>query len=197
MKRGIFIVFEGPDGAGTTYHSEALSNRLRKLGRDVILTREPTEGEFGKKVRNVLTEGTYESPADLQRLFCDDRAEHVERVIEPAIRAGKIIVCDRYVPSTLIYGEASGVPLLSLMRWNEGFPKPDYLFVLLPPPEVALERLLQRASNDPFEKDHFQRCVYAGYERYVREHFGVTVIDTSGTKEEAEERVWEKVKELF
>lgn len=186
-------MLEGPDGAGTSTHSDALANRIRALGKDVILTREPTEGECGKKVRKILGEGMYESPDDLQKLFCDDRAEHVERVIEPGIRAGKIIVCDRYVPSTLIYGEASNVPLLTLKRWNESFPKPDLLFILLPPFEVVLARLLKRSTGDPFEKEHFQKRVYAGYERYSKEHFGVIVVDTSGAKDAVEAKIWENV----
>src|SRR3989344_1301036 len=104
--RGIFIVFEGPDGTGTTFHSEVLAERLRKAGkRAVILTREQTDGACGKKVRMILTDGIYTDPADLQKCFCDDRAEHVEHVINPALRSGKIVITDRYVTSTLIYGE--------------------------------------------------------------------------------------------
>ncbi|HLD08062.1 MAG TPA: dTMP kinase [Candidatus Peribacterales bacterium] len=195
--RGKFIVFEGPDGSGTTFHSEKLAERLRKEGGNVILTREPTEGEIGRKVRRVLTEGMYSDPSDLQKMFCDDRAEHVERVIRPAIEAGKIVISDRYIPSTLIYGEMTHVPKLSLQRWNEGFPKPDLTLILLPPFEVSLKRLQRRASSDPFEKEQFQKYVYEGYKKYAKDHPDAVVIDTSGSKEEVGEGIWRKVQDVM
>ena len=195
--RGIFIVFEGPDGAGTTFHSEVLAERLRKEGkREVILTREPTDGACGKKVRKILTEGIYTDPADLQKYFCDDRAEHVEHVINPALHAGKIVITDRYVPSTLIYGAVSNCSKMSLLRWNEGFPKPDLMFILLPPSEVSFERLQRRTSSDPFEKEYFQKHVYEGYARYAKEHPSAIVVDTSGSKEGVGAVIWEKVREM-
>ena len=196
--RGKFIVFEGPDGAGTTFHSEVLAERLRKEGkREVILTREPTDGACGKKVRKILIEGLYTDPADLQKCFSDDRAEHVEHVINPALRSGKVVITDRYVPSTLIYGEVSNVSKISLLRWNEGFPKPDLLFILLPPFEVSFERLQRRTSSDPFEKEHFQKYVYEGYAQYAKEHPDTIVVDTSGSKEGVGAIIWKVVQEIL
>lgn len=196
--RGLFIVFEGPDGAGTTFHSEVLAERLHKEGkREVVLTREPTDGACGKKVRKILTEGVYIEPADLQKCFSDDRAEHVEHVISPALRSGKVVITDRYIPSTLIYGEVAGVSLMSLRRWNEGFPKPDLLFILLPPFEVSFERLQRRTSSDPFEKEYFQKHVYEGYAKYAKEHPDAIVVDTSGSKEGVGALIWETVRGLL
>ncbi len=196
--RGLFIVFEGPDGAGTTFHSERLAERLRKEGkREVILTREPTDGACGKKVRKILTEGIYTDPADLQKCFCDDRAEHVEHVIDPALKAGKVVITDRYVPSTLIYGEVSNVSKMSLLRWNEGFPKADLMLILLPPFEVSFERLQRRTSSDPFEKEHVQKYVYEGYAKYAKEHPEAVVVDTSGSKEGVGAIIWEKVQGML
>lgn len=196
--RGKFIVFEGPDGAGTTFHSETLAERLRKEGeREVILTREPTDGEFGKKVQKFLTEGMYIEPAELQKLFCDDRGEHVERMITPALASGKIVICDRYIPSTLIYGEATNVSKMSLLRWNEGFPKTDLTFILLPPFEVSFERLQRRTSDDPFEKEYFQKHVYEGYVQYAKEHPNAVVVDTSGSKEGVGAVIWKTVQDVL
>ncbi len=194
---GTFIVFEGPDGAGTTFHSRKLSERLQREGKEAILTFEPSDGKFGKEIRGLLEEGIYIDPAELQKLFCDDRRQHLETVIQPALKANKIVVCDRYVPSTFVYGEASEVALPLLQQLNEGFPEPDILFILLPPLELIAERLKRRESDDPFEKEYFQKYVYEGYQKYAKEHPEAIVIDTSGSKEEVEEGIWKKVQELI
>lgn len=194
---GFFIVFEGPDGSGTTRHSEWLTERLRSEGKEVVLTSEPTHGTHGEKVRKAVRGEVEMEPGDIQKAFSDDRAEHVERLIQPALDEGKVVITDRYVPSTLVYGEAAGVSPVSLKRWNEGFPKPDITFILLPPFEVCLERLGKREENDEFEKEAFQRKVYEGYERYAAEHPEVKVIDTSGEKEIVKKEVFEAILHLI
>ena len=118
-------------------------------------------------------------------------------MIQPALDAGKVVITDRYIPSTLVYGAAAGVSPMSLMRWNDGFPEPDLNLLLLPPFEVSLERLKRRAENDVFEKDRFQRRVYTGYEKYAKEHPEVVVIDTSQEKKVAQEEGWGKVQPLL
>jgi len=190
---GVFIVLEGPDGSGTTKHVELLSKRLEQEGHEVVRTHEPTDGEFGKKVRSLIKEGNGLSPEEIQKLFCDDRSEHVERVIQPALDARKIVVCDRYIPSTMIYGEASGVNPISLKRWNEGFPKPSLLFFTLPPFEVCLQRVGRRESQDMFEQEQFLRTVYERYEQYAKLHPEVILVDTSNGKKETADEVWEAV----
>ena len=185
-----FIVFEGPDGSGTTRHSEWLAERLQKEGKEVVLTSEPTHGVHGKKVRAAVRGDVEMEPADIQKAFSDDRAEHVEKVIQPALDEGKIVITDRYVPSTLVYGEAAGVSPISLKRWNEGFPKPDITFILMPSFDVCAERLGDREENDEFEKEAFQRKVYEGYEKYAALHPEIKVVDTSGEKEEVKDEVW-------
>jgi dTMP kinase len=188
-----FIVLEGPDGSGTTRHSELLAKRLRSRGNDVVLTAEPTEGQYGREVHDAIRSRTPRSPAEIQKLFCLDRADHVELAILPALDAEKIVVCDRYVPSTIIYGEASGVSRDQLEQWNAAFPKPDVLLILLPPFEVCWERVGRRKSHDSFEKEAFQRIVYKGYEKYAEDHSEAIVVDTSGRKQDAAERIWDFV----
>lgn len=190
---GFFIVFEGPDGSGTTRHSEWLAERLKNEGKEIVLTSEPTHGAHGEKVRQAVRGEVEMNPADIQKAFSDDRAEHVEKVIQPALDDGKVVITDRYVPSTLVYGEATGVSPISLKRWNEGFPKPDITFILLPPFDVCLERINEREESDEFEKEAFQRKVYEGYEKYAALHPEIKIIDTSGEKEIVKEKVWETV----
>ena len=213
----LFIVFEGPDGAGTTTHALLLAERLQRdgstkltmKGREVVLTKEPTDGHHGKRIRNALhgstapalsaieglTTGGKEnlSPKEMQELFAADRREHVATVIVPALKAGKIVICDRYVPSTIVYGEVQGLPLAWLKNLNKDFIQPDLLFLLLPPAHVAWERVRVREHQDVFEREQFQRKVHEGYARYAREHPEAIVIDTSKLKEECGEEVWREL----
>ena len=209
MQKGLFIVFEGPDGAGTTTHARLLEERLQREGRGVLFTAEPTEGQYGKKIREALkgapssfTKASEDrrgapTPEELQQIFCVDRAEHVVTVIEPALQAGKVVVCDRYIPSTLVYGEVSGVSQALLEEWNAEFPAPDLLFLLLPPFEAAWERVRVRGVRDVFEQEQFQRKVYEGYKRYALRYLKATVINTSRSEEESAGEIWGNVGKIL
>lgn len=192
--RGKFIVLEGPDGAGTTKHSELLAERFQKEGHDVVLTAEPTDGAIGEQIRNILHSGVLPSAAALQLLFCADRADHIARVIEPALQAGKTVISDRYALSTVVYGTAQGLDPTWLTSVNAAFPKPDVTFLLLPPFEVCAERINRRKSRDAFEVDTFQKQVYQQYASLKDQ--ALIRIDTSGPKEKVAEEIWGKFKAL-
>ena len=115
----------------------------------------------------------------------------MERTILPAMEEGKIVVCDRYIPSTLIYGEVAGVNPISLKRWNDGFPEPTITIFTMPPVEVCIERVARRKETDVFEQEAFQRLVYDKYVAYANLHPEVIVVDTSGEKQETAERIWD------
>jgi dTMP kinase len=191
------FVLEGPDGAGTTKHSALLAERLRKQGHDVVLTAEPTDGPIGTYIRTMLKSPTGDvgalramplpSPGALQLLFCADRADHVARVIQPALDQGKTVITDRYVLSTIVYGTAQGLDKEWLRSINAAFPKPDVMFLLLPPYAVCAERIGRRATKDQFEVDAFQRKVYAEYENARSPE--MIVVDTSGNVEEVAQNV--------
>jgi len=194
MAKGLFIVFEGPDGAGTTTHAALLAERLKREGREVLLTAEPTDGQYGSKARALLREKSAPASREIQQLFALDREEHIETVMKPALDAGKIVISDRYIPSTLVYGEAQDLALEWLKNLNKNFIQPDRTFLLLPPWDVALERVMKRAVRDAFEKEEFQKRVYEGYVRYGREHPEAWVIDTSGNTMESAEEIWGRLK---
>lgn len=102
MKR--FIVFDGIDGAGKTLLAKMLAGYLRKKGEKVVLTHEPqTDTKLGKYLSAALREKNPPSTEELLKLFTADRKDHLRRVIIPAIRSGKIVICDRYYYSTLAY----------------------------------------------------------------------------------------------
>ncbi len=191
---GRFIVLEGPDGSGTTTHSKLLADTLRAKGEDVVLTAEPTDSPIGKFIREQLQSKTVESPSALQLLFCADRAWHIEKVIKPALAAGKTVISDRYVISTLIYGEALGLDPDWLVRVNTPFLEPDVMIIALPPLRVCLERVLSRKQLEVFENENFQKKVFDLYEKVGEEDPDAHMIDTSGVKEEVAKQVLETVK---
>lgn len=180
MPEGRFIVIEGPDGAGTTTHSKLLADSLRAKGHDVLLTAEPTSGPIGTFTRSQLSAKSIPSPAALQLLFCADRAAHVQLEIAPALAAGKTVISDRYVLSTLVYGEALGLDRMWLEQINTAFPKPDVHILALPGLETALKRVAVRSSKDVFEHDAFQHNVYALYELAAKRDASITVVNTGG-----------------
>ena len=190
-----FVVFDGPDGSGTTRNSQALAEILREQGIPVILTVEPTHSPIGKEIRKILHGDTLPSPDAMQLLFCADRAEHVATIIQPALDEGKTIICDRYVLSTIIYGSVLGLDAKWLEKVNEQFPKPDLTIVTLPPYEVCRERIGQRTSADQFENDEFQRRIYDAY-RAVEDPTTI-FIDTNKSREEVTDDVYRKVRDYF
>ncbi len=185
---GQFIVFDGPDGSGTTRQCGFLGEHLRRSHNNVLLTAEPTESPIGQEIRSMLHRDTMPSPDAIQLLFCADRANHVSTVIEPALRKGQIIVSDRYALSTIVYGAAQGVDKEWLEHINAKFPKPDLTFITLPPFDVCMERLNKRKTRDQFEMENFQRRVYENYKSI--EDPSVVFVDTSGSKTSTANFVW-------
>jgi dTMP kinase len=196
MPYGRFIVLEGPDGAGTTRHSELLAERIAKeMDKSPILTAEPTDGPIGTMVRSLL-HGEHRPQADsTQLLFCADRAEHVASVILPALSRGETVVCDRYTLSTIIYGSAQGLDEQWLRSINVAFPVPDLTVITLPPFEVCMERTGRRGVRDQFEQEDFQRGIYDAYAKLNEKN--CVFVDTTGDKTDVAEEVWQHVRPLL
>lgn len=193
--RGIFIVLEGPDGAGTTKHVKLLSDRLARQKVPVLCTFEPTDGPVGSAIRSDLHAGKSFSPLDLQKRFCADRDWHLSEVIEPALAKGTTVISDRYFHSTIAYGLALGVPRAQLDEMNKKFIRPDRTFFLLPPFKVLQERMSRRDHTDALEQEELQRKVYASYQMLAAEDPSIRIIDTSGDLEEVAERIYRAVSE--
>ncbi len=199
MHNGVFIVLEGPDGSGTTSQSKLLAERLQKEGHDVLLTAEPTTGPVGVFIRHQLSvSGNSVTAGALQLLFTADRAWHVDTVIEPALKEGKVVVCERYGISTVIYGDATGLDGKWLEAANDKFLKPDLLIVTLPRFELAIERINKRKEKDIMEeKVELQRRIHDLYRAYAAAHPECPLIDTSGTLEESAEQIHRVVSEAI
>lgn len=162
----MFITFEGLDGSGKTTQAELLAETLRSEGRDVLSTREPGGTPLGEEVRRLLLEGVGMSPWTEAALFAAARAELAETVISPALAAGRDVISDRYLDSSLAYqGIARGLGVPQVLQLNlaatEGL-LPDRTFLVLLDPEAAAAR---RSGGDRIEREglELQRKVDAAY----------------------------------
>ncbi len=146
---GLLVAVEGLDGAGKSTLLKKLAQTLEKEGEKVLITREPTEGEWGQKIREHLASGSKISPQAMAELFLRDRREHAKNFLIPNLQDRKIIFCDRYYLSTLAYQGACELDLTALKRQNETWaPVPDLVLYL----EVPLEEALARVEKRPFYK---------------------------------------------
>jgi dTMP kinase len=194
-----FIVFEGQDGAGTTTQLKLLDKRLGETPHWV--TAEPTDHPIGKLIRSVLMGKTEAQPETLARLYAADRHEHLfgKGGIRDHLDSGNLVVCDRYVFSSLAYQAITcGFPL----PWelNRDFPLPECLIYFRLPAEVSMERLNARGERDIFENSPFQQKVNERYERAVslfRETgMRIVEVDATASVEEIHGRIWRAIQEL-
>lgn len=184
MAQGLFIVIEGIDGTGKSTQVKRLGEWFEKKGREVVLSREPTDGPWGKKLRESAATGRL-SPEDELQYFLNDRRQHVEEKIQPALAAGKVVILDRYYFSTMAYQGARGFDPQEIRRMNEAFaPVPDLLIILDLDVATAHQRIGHRGdSTNEFEKkDSLQKCreifLSLKNEPFVR------VVDSSGNLDE-------------
>lgn len=173
-RRGTFITLEGTDGAGKSTQALLLADYLKRQGMEFVLTREPGGGAaapVSEKIRAILLDPLLEmGPLTELILYEAARAEHVDKVIRPALAANKVVVCDRYTDSTLAYqGGARGLPrpvIEQLNRIATGGLKPDLTILLdLPSDEGLRKALLRSGRGDRLENEgqEFQRLVRAGF----------------------------------
>jgi dTMP kinase len=149
MARGLLIALEGIDGSGKSTQARLLAAALKRLGREVVLTREPSEGRAGRKLRRYLAGSSrHLSPAAELALFVCDRREHVAAIIRPALKAGKTVITDRYYYSSAAYQGALGLDPEKILALNETFaPRPHRVFILSLPVAVALRRLASQGGG--------------------------------------------------
>ncbi len=163
MSKGLFVTFEGVDGCGKTTQMNLLAKYLKDNGHDVILTREPGAKGLGEKIREILLhyDGEVSSRAE-SFLFLADRAQHIDKIVNPAVEQGKIVLCDRHTDSTLAYqGYGRGVVLEQLKMLNNlatGQRKPDITFVF----DIDIETSMSRVGK---EKDRMESAGIEFFEK--------------------------------
>lgn len=167
--RGLFIAFEGGEGAGKTTQSRLLAIWLREHGFDVVTTREPGATKVGMRLRAILLdrETTALSFRAESLLYAADRAQHVDSVIQPALDRGSVVITDRYIDSTLAYqGYGRELPveeLRELNSWATGSLVPDLTVLLDVPPSVGLNRFASPADRIESEPESFHERVRSGF----------------------------------
>ena len=157
---GFFLVLEGIDGSGKSTLARQLSAWLQERGREVITSREPTDGPHGTALRKSATTGRLSLEAELN-LFLKDRAEHVATLISPALARGAVVILDRYYFSTAAYQGARGLDPQAIIDANEKFaPVPDLVLLLDLDPAAGSARIHRRGDTlDDFEALDYQREV--------------------------------------
>lgn len=209
-KRGLFVTFEGGDGAGKSTQINRLADRLRERGFAVTVSREPGGTPGAEAVRHVVLDTSAAEPFGPYleaMLFAAARNDHVEQKIRPALRQGNIVLVDRFMDSTRVYQGASENLdpsfLETLERVAIAGVVPDLTIILDLPPEEGLKRAHARrdpdAPADRYEKEdvaahELRREAFLDIAR--REPDRCRVVDASGSADEVAEKVWEVVQEI-
>jgi dTMP kinase len=207
--RGKFITFEGGEGSGKSTQATMLAKRLELLGIAVLLTREPGGSPGAEIIRHVLLSGAAKplGPEAEAILFAAARDDHVRCTIEPALAAGRWVVCDRFADSTRVYqgalGEVDHRLIKALERASIGDLKPDLTFVLDVPVEVGLERAAVRRNGS--RADRFEAEEIKAHEKLRDAYLALAVaepdrcvlVDANVDKDAIAKRVWAAVDSRF
>ncbi len=196
MTKGIFITFEGIDGVGKTTQLEKLYEKCVELGHSTIKTREPGGTELGKGIRRLLLDPDSDEMVENTEtlLYAADRAQHVEEIIRPALAKGKVVLCDRFLDSSIAFqgfGLNRDLGLIKLVNEKViGGVMPTLTFCLDLEPKLALAR----TGGDRIEQrgmDYYHR-VRQGYHQIAEsEPNRFFIVDATGSPEEIFQRVWE------
>jgi dTMP kinase len=163
-KKGIFIVIEGLDGSGKTTQAKLLARKLEKT-RKVLLTAEPSCGKIGSFIREDCLYEEKRLPTEAEALlFAADRIEHMYTEVKPALDDGKLVICDRYIYSSLAYQGSAGLSLEWIKTINARAMQPDFSLFIDVPPERVIERLQRKKSvMETLETQQKVREVYLKY----------------------------------
>jgi dTMP kinase len=211
MSRGLFVTFEGLDGSGKSTQLRRLREWLETHGHAVTVTRQPGGTRVGDRIRALLLDSRTESLSSLAELglMFSDRAQSIAEVIEPALQAGHIVLCDRFTDSSEAYqggGRQLGSQIVRDLHTTlcHGL-QPDLTLLLLPDFDVSLARARRRnqraaatggKDENRFEQEHndFYRRVFEKYrEIAAREPLRVVVIESDGTIDEVHRRIVEVI----
>lgn len=190
--RGRFITFEGGEGSGKTSAIHSLAEYLRNKGYDCLVTREPGGIEIAEQIRQVILNKDNVEMDQLTEafLFAASRRQHLVEKVVPALEAGKIVLCDRFVDSSVVYqGYARGIGMEKVAKINEivvnGY-MPDLTLFIDVLPETGLKRILEnlrKVNRLDLEEKEFHRLVHEGYHMLAEKHDRIKLIDGEQSKE--------------
>ncbi|MDX1488542.1 MAG: dTMP kinase [Acidiferrobacterales bacterium] len=206
MSRGLFITLEGIEGAGKSSSLDYVKELLTRVGHEVIVTREPGGTALGERLRELLLHAAdVEISADTETLLIfAARADHLRKTIEPALAAGKTVVCDRFTDATYAYqGGGRGVPrerIAALEAWVQGELRPHLTLLLDVTPGTGLARAGNRSHPDRFEREDgefFTRVRQAYLEAAAREPARIRVINAAAPLAEVKRQIQQAVREFL
>jgi dTMP kinase len=199
VKRGLFLVLDGIDGAGKSTQAAMLAERLQRSGRAVVRCRDPGGTPAGDEIRRLLLDVKSSLGMECETLlYLASRSQLLAEIVRPALAAGKIVVCDRYELSTLSYqGHAGGIPVESIRAASKlatGGLQPDWTGVLDIDLDVARTRLAGSPDRIESRPATFHAAVREGFLRESALHpERITVLDASGDPAALHERIWNEV----
>lgn len=204
---GVFVTFEGPEGAGKSTQIKYLASKLSNAGVQHQLTREPGGTPIADQLRKILADspdGSIDGNTELLMLLAG-RAHHVANVIRPALDRNEVVICDRFVDSTICYqGAGRGIPHDTITRLNAfatGGLMPDVTFLIDVDPSTGLDRLARSDRKlDRFEREQggFHTRVRAEYKKLAAsESSRFVVIDGTQDKEAIAESIYRSLRERF
>ncbi len=195
--KGIFIALEGPDGSGKSTMIKGLREYFKNRGMDIVETREPGGTPIGEAIRRILLDNRNRNmlPETEALLYAAARGQHVKEKIIPAIEAGKVVLCDRFILSSLAYqgiGRDLGIEEVRMINdfAIKGI-RPDLTLFLHVDPETTLNRKTRKRKGDRLEAEgvDFHRKVYDGYLEILEKYSSnVKIIDATKSKEEVLEQ---------
>lgn len=187
MNKGYFIVLEGPDGSGKSSVSDIVCEKLKEKGYEVVHTREPGGIEIAEEIRNIILDpkNTSMDAKTEALLYAASRRQHLVEKVVPAKSQGKIVICERFVYSSLAYqGYGRGLGFDEILKINDfaiGGNYPDMTIYLDINEEVGLKRIESRAFKDRLDKESlsFHHLVNEGYREVLRRFKDTKVVDAS------------------
>ena len=201
-KKPLFIVFEGVEGCGKSFQSKKLFNNLKKKNFEVVLTREPGGTKSAELIRNLILKDYFQKGINEKfnkytdtLLYLAARNEHVHNKIKPALRKKKIVICDRFVDSTIayqVYGKKVKLNFINgIHKVILGNLKPDITFVLKVSPKSSRKRLLKRRSKNRYDKfsQSFYNKVQKSFIRLSKNKKNYYIFDSSKNDKSLEDLI--------
>ena len=203
---GLFITMEGTDGAGKSTKLKLLNDYLKKKGFNVVLVREPGSTNIGEKIRNIILDIENKEMNCMTEalLYAASRAQLVNQVIVPELKKGSIVICDRFVDSSIVYqGIARNIGIDIIKKINNiatGGLIPDITFFLDLAPDKAIERKKEQKELDRLEseKDYFYKKVYEGYKILIEQNSErIKVINALQSIDEVHKNIIDNLEKMF
>ena len=204
--KGLFISIEGPDGSGKSTQIENIRKFFADKNIEIVFTREPGGTPIGERIREIILDNSFKEMDYMTEamLYAASRAQHVAQIIRPALEAGKVVVCDRFVDSSIAYqgyGRHLGEAVAVINSYAVKECMPDVTFLLKVDPDVGKTRIkANRETEDRLEHEKiaFHREVFEGYLELEKQYPGRIVgIDASMGIEEIRDEIYRKLEEII